>query len=514
MSTTSVLPKGVSKARFAEAVKAYRAIVGDAWVMVDLDRLRPYSRLMIPDQAENHAPSGAICPASVEEIQKVLAVSRQYRIPLWTISVGRNYGYGEAAPATPGQMVLDLKRMNRILEVDAELGTALVEPGVTFQQLADYIEEHKLPFWLNKPAPAPLVGPVGWTLERGMGYTRYQEAAQHFSGMEVVLADGSVVRTGMGGVANAKSWTAYRFGYGPQIDGLFMQSNLGIVTKMGIWLMKKPAATKTWVAGFRNFDDATLAVEVLRDLRLDGLIDNGFVMHMSYGVALTHKRADIYKGPGAVPDAMWAGIAKQMGAPLWSAAGTLYGTPEQIAVNQALVRAAMEKIGGLFMPEEAIQGPGTLMLNNIRMLTTNQLSLEDFAIFNYRGGGCAWVAPIIPAKAADAKRCMEIIQRVKAKHGFDFFGGFMAGFSGRHFDAASILLFDRDNPDELQRAKACYLELVDETAKAGYPVYRANTQAMDLTAKYFGTAQRQFNARLKQALDPLHILAPGKSGIA
>jgi len=220
---------------------------------------------MIPDQAENHAPSGAICPASVEEIQKVLAVSRQYRIPLWTISVGRNYGYGEAAPATPGQMVLDLKRMNRILEVDAELGTALVEPGVTFQQLADYIEEHKLPFWLNKPAPAPLVGPVGWTLERGMGYTRYQEAAQHFSGMEVVLADGSVVRTGMGGVANAKSWTAYRFGYGPQIDGLFMQSNLGIVTKMGIWLMKKPAATKTWVAGFRNFDDATLAVEVLRD---------------------------------------------------------------------------------------------------------------------------------------------------------------------------------------------------------------------------------------------------------
>lgn len=514
MTQKAILPPGVSPATFSKAVAEFRAIVGAEWVIVDLERLVPYSRLMVPDETERHQPCGAIAPASVEQIQKVLAVANRYRIPLWTISVGRNFGYGESAPATPGQMVLDLKRMNRILEVDAELGTALVEPGVTFQQLSDYLRERNLPFWLNKPAPAPLVGPVGWTLERGMGYTRYQEAAQHFSGMEVVLADGSVVRTGMGGVANAKTWQAYRFGYGPSVDGLFMQSNFGIVTKMGLWLMKKPAATQTWIAGFADLNSASRAIEALRDLRLDGVIDNGMLFHMSYGVMLTQKRREFYPGPGAVPDAMWEGVSKQVGIPLWSSAGTLYGTPEQIAVNTALVRAAMEKVGGRFMLDQEVQGPARMMVENIRMLTTDKLSMEDFAIFNYRGGGGAWVAPVIPARAADAKACIEIMKNVMTKHGFDFAGGFMLGFSGRHFDAASILLFDRDNPEELQRAKVCYMELTDETAKAGYPVYRAGTPAMKRTAEYYGPAQAALNKRLKQALDPNHILAPGKSGIA
>ncbi len=514
MTSQATLPPGLTKAKFEQALQEYRAIVGADWVIVDLDRLVPYSRLMVPDETERHQPCGAIAPASVEQIRQVLAVSNKYRIPLWTISAGRNFGYGEAAPATPGQMVLDLKRMNRILEVDAEMGTALVEPGVTFKQLSDYLRERNLPFWMNKPAPAPLVGPVGWTLERGMGYTRYQEPAQHFSGMEVVLADGSVVRTGMGGVANAKTWQAYRFGYGPSVDGLFMQSNFGIVTKLGLWLMKKPAATQTWVAGFADLDGAARAVEALRDLRLDGVVDNGFVFHMSYGVMMTQKRREFYPGPGSVPDAMWEGVAKQAGIPMWSAAGTLYGTPEQIGVNAALVRAAMEKAGGRFILDQDVQGPARMMVENIRMLTTDKLSMEDFGIFNYRGAGGAWVAPVIPAKAGDAKACIQIMNRVMTKHGFDFVGGYMIGFSGRHFDAASLLLFDRDNPEELQRARACYLELIDETAKAGYTVYRAGTPAMKRTAEHFGPAQAALNKRLKQALDPNHILAPGKSGIA
>lgn len=286
MLTQATLPPGVSKEDFAAALAAYRAIVGEDNVIADLDRLAPYARLMVPDRIERHQPSGAISVASVAEIQAVLAVSNRYHIPLWTVSAGRNFGYGEAAPASAGQMILDLKRMNRIIEVDGELGTALIEPGVSFKQLSDYLRERDLPFWINKPAPAPLVGPLGWTLERGMGYTRYQEQAQNFSGMEVVLADGAVVRTAMGGNSASKSWQCYRWGYGPWVDGLFLQSNFGIVTKLGLWLMKKPQSHTSWVAGFDSLDTAARAIDAMRDLRLDGVIENGMLFHLGYPAPL------------------------------------------------------------------------------------------------------------------------------------------------------------------------------------------------------------------------------------
>ena len=58
--------------------------------------------------------------------------------------------------------------------------------------------------------------------------------------MEVVLANGDVLRTGMGAMGNSKAWHVYKRGLGPSADGLFMQSNFGIVTKMGVWLAPQP----------------------------------------------------------------------------------------------------------------------------------------------------------------------------------------------------------------------------------------------------------------------------------
>ena len=59
-------------------------------------------------------------------------------------------------------------------------------------------------------------------------------------GMEVVLADGELLRTGMGAMPDNKSWHLYRRGLGPTLDQLFMQSNFGVVVKMGVWLMPWP----------------------------------------------------------------------------------------------------------------------------------------------------------------------------------------------------------------------------------------------------------------------------------
>ena len=67
----------------------------------------------------------------------------------------------------------------------------------------------------------------------------------HFAaqcGMEVVLPNGELLRTGMGALPGAETWQQYSYGFGPYLDGIFTQSSLGIVTKMGIWLMPEPEA--------------------------------------------------------------------------------------------------------------------------------------------------------------------------------------------------------------------------------------------------------------------------------
>jgi 4-cresol dehydrogenase (hydroxylating) flavoprotein subunit len=59
----------------------------------------------------------------------VLAVARQHHMPLWTVSRGRNFAYGRAEPRVPGSIIVDLSRMNAVLEVAEEAGSVLVEPG-------------------------------------------------------------------------------------------------------------------------------------------------------------------------------------------------------------------------------------------------------------------------------------------------------------------------------------------------------------------------------------------------
>jgi len=90
-------------------------------------------------EPEERVASAAVAPESVEQIQKILAIANRFSIPLYTVSTGRNLAYGGSAPVYSGSVVLDLKRMNRVLEVSEEFAHALVEPGVSYFDLYRYI---------------------------------------------------------------------------------------------------------------------------------------------------------------------------------------------------------------------------------------------------------------------------------------------------------------------------------------------------------------------------------------
>ena len=97
----STLPR-VAPRDFAAALQAMREIVGKAYVFVTDEQLVGYRDHFAMGPPEDHAASGAVAPRTVEEVVKLLKVANDHGIPVWTISTGRNLGYGGAAPRMPG----------------------------------------------------------------------------------------------------------------------------------------------------------------------------------------------------------------------------------------------------------------------------------------------------------------------------------------------------------------------------------------------------------------------------
>src|SRR5277367_1080591 len=125
----SSLPPGVNRKDFQDAIAQFQAAVGKQWVFTSDEDVDLYRDSYSPfwHEPEEPVPSAAVAPEAVEQVQAIVRIANTYRIPLWTISTGKNLGYGGSAPLLDGSVVLDLKRMDRILEVNDKDHYALVE---------------------------------------------------------------------------------------------------------------------------------------------------------------------------------------------------------------------------------------------------------------------------------------------------------------------------------------------------------------------------------------------------
>jgi 4-cresol dehydrogenase (hydroxylating) len=272
-------PPGVSEQDFKQALTRFASIVGSEWVFSSDDDVALYRDAYSPlwSEEEERVASAAVAPDSAEQVQAIVRIANELRIPLYPISTGRNLGYGGSAPVLSGSVVLDLKRMNRILEVDERTASALVEPGVSYFDLYRYIQERGLKLWIDCPDPG-WGSVIGNALDHGAGYTMnpYRDHCAAQCGMEVVTGDGEIVRTGMGALPESRTWQQYKYGYGPYIDGMFSQSNFGVVTKMGIWLMPEPEAYLDGTAEVFGHDDIIPLVDEDRT-DLDPTLTTAFV---------------------------------------------------------------------------------------------------------------------------------------------------------------------------------------------------------------------------------------------
>jgi (+)-pinoresinol hydroxylase len=527
-------PPGVSERDFADALRQFERVVGHEWVFSSEEDVALYRDAYSPfwGEPDERVASAAVAPDTVAQVQEIVRIANRLKVPLYPISTGRDLGYGGSAPTYSGSVVLDLKRMNRILEVNERNASALVEPGVSYFDLYNHIQERGLKLWLDVPDPG-WGSPIGNSLDRGGGYTmpQYRFHFEAHCGMEVVLPNGELMRTGQGAMPGSRTWQEFKNAVGPSVDGLFSQANFGVVTKMGFWLMPEPEAYLSATVFVPRYVDLVPLVDAVNYLENSG-ITNGIpelsspVMKMAPAGGETptaELRALIdsaVQGDGSGLDA----YGQSKGVPAWSCKLKFYGPPAVILEQWRACKARLSRIAGATFDD------GTVIRTPLTAEQKEQLPKAEFGIpalsiwglisrsAQDRGPhyGHQGFSPIIPRSGEAVFESNRIFARAARDFGLP-----VPPYSVPHcyWQRAFMFIFLFPvSKDAAANAKARtgLQQLVKLAAEAGFGEYRCAPAYQDLIARTYSfnnNALLRFQETLKDAIDPNGILSPGRYGI-
>jgi len=230
-------------------------IVGKENVIDDPKILEDYTRNR--SLTPTKRPRFVVKPNNTEEVQKIVRLANENLIPIIPLSSGVNF-YDGTIPAQGG-IVVDLRRMNKILKIDERNRAVRIEPGVTWGNLQDELEKRKLRA-LNPLLPHPSKSVVSSHLEVEPMLIPKFEYGEPIYTMEVVLPNGEIFKTGSAaGIGSAKNYQADLVGpYGPGFDFVRLiqgaQGTLGIVTWMNIKAEPLPQVQKLFFSTFNKID--------------------------------------------------------------------------------------------------------------------------------------------------------------------------------------------------------------------------------------------------------------------
>jgi hypothetical protein len=262
------------------------------------------------------------------------------------------------------------------------------------------------------------------------GVIRYTPYGDHFAnhcGLEIVLPNGELLRTGMGALpgkegADNPTWQSFQPAYGPYSDGIFSQSNFGIVVRMGMWLMPE-VGHRSYVITFPREEDFPQIVDTIRPLAQQRVLGNiPQLRHAIQELATTAKaKSDFYSGTGPMPrDVIREHASKlPLGDVSWVFYGTQYGDPASIANQLDLIRKAFSKIEGakMLFPEDL---PTEHYLHSRVQVCSGVPVLRELDWLNWVPNAAhLFFSPIVPTRGQDAQIVHDIVVRLHAKYGFD-----------------------------------------------------------------------------------------------
>ena len=486
---------------------------------------------------------GVLRPRDKSQVAACVRVANEYRVALYPISRGRNWGLGSSVPPRSGCFVVDLQGLNRIVRYDATFGYLTVEPGVTFEQASRYLDERSARHFAAVIGGPPDASLIANALERGDGLGPTGERCSHMCNLEVVLANGSVIRTGFGRFPAARAKNLTKWGVGPHYDGLFSQSNLGIVTEATIWLAARPTHPEVFFLTMSDSSKLGALAERLRELAEQHVLrPNCFAIWNDYKAIAARQQ---FPWNAADPLAsLPADLSRQLGTrwgdAAWVGMGGLYSASRAHAqADRAQIKRHLKGIAQriyFFSPRRAALAKAvTAPIRRVIGVDIEPMLQQVFhrsVFFGYPTRtslrslywrkkmpipqelnpdrdrcGMFGACVAIPLQAEDLSTAESIACKVIRSFGLE--PNLAVVFpSSRHAQMFPFILYDRDISGADAAAKRCHDATLSALMDAGYFPYRLGIQSMDCLP--VEPHYQRFAAEIKQSLDPHGVLSPGR----
>lgn len=441
-------------------------------------------------EAEPSRPALVAFATDVEQVQAIVREASKQEFPITPRVAGTNVG-GLAIPLDGG-LVLDMTRMNRIIEVDVDDMYAVIEPGVTQQDMKDHLRDHDLPLTTGYSLAPPHTSVLANAVMAGLTNRslKYGDQSDWISGLEVVLPDGELMKTG--------AWALSDVPFGripfPDLTGLFVgwQGTTGIVTKCAFQLWPlHPIQQRLFILSY----SPTGTYDVMRRLcRCEICDDIGGLSWPSAKMMMGVKK------PHPEP---------QEGEPVFFLYVDLTAeTSMEMDAKKEILQGVLATVqdGG-----ERLEEP-----MDVRTLLKVNPALKDFADFptdlkfltDHGGGGLSWIGTYGPlSRFADTAD--EGIQ-IMARHGFPPLI-VSRPMRGGHFGVLRLITtFDKKDEKDVQRVRDVNHELLEMMTSRGFVMYKTPLWAWREMVPKMDQTMLQVLHRVKELMDPQGIMNPGR----
>ena len=494
-----------------------------------------------------------IRPESTEEVAACMKIANEYSLDVYPVSRGKNWGYGSRVPLKNNSVLMELGRMNRIHEHSDKYGYVTLEPGVTFQQLFDYLREHNSDLIMSSTGGGLDSSVVGNAIERGIGTGLYADRFSTVCNIQAVLPQGDIISTGFGRFDDdAQVGKLYKWGLGPNLDGLFSQSNFGVVTKLTTWLMKSPDYFQLLFYKVNDDEKLFQLIDELRELSMNGLVRPTITIYNEFRVISTmiqYPFATCDPKRNTYQEAMDE-LKKQTGlgsvVAKWNGEISIRSMSEEHGrIQYELIKERISKyldditVVSIDKPEimdtlrkqheGKFEGHGNDLVKSFLVRKyigiPDNLALKQ-AYWRKRKPvpkdmdpdrdkcGLLWISPMIPFNGGDLEQAVAIISEVASKFFFEPAISLQC-MTERAINIIASINWDREEEGEDELAEKCYHEMVGRLKECGYYAYRNTTLGMS-SKSYLPAHENSYSNLLKvikDAVDPKHILASGRYNI-
>ncbi len=444
-----------------------------------------------------------IKPKNIEQVQYITQLWNNVVEPpaIYPLSTGKNWGYGSKNPVIDGCVLIDMSDLKKIHYLDLELGIAVIEPGVSQGQLIDAIEGSN--FKLNVTNSARQTSIIGNALERGIGTSRHR--TEDIIGYEVVLGDGKCIQTGGLWPTTTDPALAFHYthGLGPNLAGLFAQSNFGIVTKAAISLIPKTDVCSIIKSTF-SARNLTEVYRLIRKLYDQNIVNTYFKIYdisaaQNYGMEKSINDDFILYG-SIETSSCFSLILETYLQDLFSESQLFNNTTiiHESEKSEDKVPSGAEEI-----IHETFQGK-----NNITHYLQNLFSVQDFDDIDTKGNdGWLFFVPIIPAIPTILEQCIDLLNEFREK------SDYLISLSikcprDKSIDLNISIRFPRDEPD-ITKAHSLQNQLIQAFKRIGILNYRYGIEHNNIQL-FQSDSYRSILNRLKSLFDPNHIISPGR----